>query len=209
MIAASKYFSASLGPNFQEGSKSEFTLDGTDGETVKAIVDFCYTGRVDLTEENVDDFMAIASSVEFDLLEEKCCRFYAEELNVMNSISTLMVADKYCIADLRQRALDFICGSFEKVPATDIQRLDFRLLHEVLKNDNIEATEELVFKRLMEWFQEEETEREKHMPELLQLVRLEQIPSEVPFFRHQTLKTIFRKHSLEQITNSNSSTVFQ
>lgn len=179
LTASSKYFLASLGPNFQEGSKSEFILDDTDGETVKAIVDFCYTGRIDLTEENVEDFMAIASSVEIDLLEEKCCRFYAHKLNVTNSTNTLMVADKYNIADLRQRAFDFIFGSFEKVPTADIQRLDFRLLHEILKCDKIDATEELVFKRLLEWSQDEPTEREKHMPDLLKQVRLEHISSEV------------------------------
>lgn len=44
LTAASEYFSASPRSNFQEGGETEFTLDGTDGETVKAIVDFCYTG---------------------------------------------------------------------------------------------------------------------------------------------------------------------
>lgn len=184
--AASKYFSVALGPNFQEGNHNEFVLDDTDGETVKAIVDFCYTGRIDLTDENVTKFLVIASSVEFDLLEEKCCRFYVDKLNV----STLMVADKYCVADLHQRALDFICGSFERVPTADIQRLDYQLLHKILKCDKIDAREELVFKRLLEWLQNEESERGKHMPELLKLIRLEYIPLKVRFLRSSHFKKI-------------------
>lgn len=109
LTAASKYFLALLGPNFEEGSKTEFVLDDTDGETFKAIVDFCYTGRINLTEENVTKYLAIASSVQFDLLEEKCWQFYAANLIVANSVSTLIVAEKYSNADLRRKAFDLIC----------------------------------------------------------------------------------------------------
>lgn len=164
LTAASKYFSAALGANFLEGSKSEFVLEDTDGETIRAIVDFCYTGRIVLTEESVDKFMAIASSVEVDLLEKQCCRYYADRLSVMNLVDTLMIADKYGNAELHQRALDFVCGAFEMVPTTEIQKLEYRLLFEILKCDKIQANEELVFNRLLEWFQREEGTRSMNIP---------------------------------------------
>lgn len=181
LTASSKYFTAALGPNFQEGSKSEFVLDGTDGETVKAIVDFCYTGHIDLTEENVLKFLAIASSVHLDLLEEKCCRLYDDKLGVTNCIGTLVVADRYSKVGLRQRALDVVCEFFEMVRTEDIQKLDNRLLQEILKSDKIHATEELVFKRLMEWLDCEGDERKQYMAELLKHIRLEYIPTQVSF----------------------------
>lgn len=71
MVAASKYFTAAFAPNYQESQKEEFVLEGTDGIVVKAIVD-----GIDLTAENVGNFLSIASSVELDLLEERCGRFY-------------------------------------------------------------------------------------------------------------------------------------
>lgn len=124
MTAASKYFRAALGPNSQEGEKSEFVLEDTRLETVKAIVNFCYTGHIDLTEENVERFLVVASSVEIDLLEKKCCRFYEGHLSVKNSIGTWLLADKYSYVHLRQRALDLVCESFETLPASDFQKLD-------------------------------------------------------------------------------------
>lgn len=181
LTAASKYFAAALASNSQEDNESEIILQNTDGRTVKAIVDFCYTGHINLTEKNVEEFMKIASNVELDLLVEKCCRFYRDKLSPSNSISTLMIADKYNILELRRNAFDVICDSFETLPLTDIQSLDHRVLLEILKCDKIQASEELMFKRLLEWFHNKESERKQRMPQLLESIRLEYIPSQVCF----------------------------
>lgn len=184
LAASSKYFTAALGPNFKEANKSEFVLDDTDGETVKAIVDFCYTGHINLTEENVEKFLTIASSIQIDLLEEKCCQFYNDKLGVNNCVNTLIVADKYSAPNLRQTAIDMVCKSFEEIPSADIQRLDHRLLKEILKCDKIQANEELVYQRLLEWFHCEDGEHVQQMPELLKLIRLKHIPLQVRIDTH-------------------------
>lgn len=199
MTASSNYFTAALGPNFQEGSQNEFVLDDTDGETVKAIVVFCYTGHINLTEENVGNFLAIASSVELGLLEKKCVQFYNDKLSVTNAIATSMIADKYSAAELRQRAFGLICDSFEMVPTTDIQQLDYRLLCELLKRNELKATEALVFERLVEWFQSNEAEHKPHMPALLKLIRLEHIPPQVGLFTLSLGNTILSRQNINFI----------
>lgn len=168
-----------LGPNFQEGNRNEFVLNDTDGETIKTIVDFCNTGHLNLTEENVREVSAIAYCVEFDLLEEKCHRFFNDKLSITNSVDMFMMADEYNYKDLRERAFDSICAAFEILPTTDIQKLNHRLLEEVLKCDKIEATEELIVQRLLEWFENSEDDREAHMPNLLKLIRMAHITKKV------------------------------
>lgn len=181
LTAASNYFAASLGSNFREGSNSEFLMEGTDGKTLKEIVDFLYTGQITLTEGNVEKFFAIASGVSFDMLEEKCCQFYAEKLSVTNSVATWMIADKFNNANLCETALTTICEAFEKVPAMDIHELQYRFILEILKSDKIQATEKFVFDRLLNWMEYKESDRQQHMPELLKLVRLAYIPTQVRF----------------------------
>lgn len=181
LITASKYFAALLGSNFEEANHKEFILDDTDGETIKMIVDFCYTGNVSLTPENVSDLLTIASSVQLDMLEEKCREFRADNLNAANAVDTLMMADKYSFAELRQRTLNWICESFESMPSGEIQKVDHRLLQELMRCDQIDASEEMIFNRLYEWFERSASMREKHMPDLLRLIRLENIPSQVHF----------------------------
>lgn len=126
MTAASKYFAASLGPNFQEGHYREFVSDDADFETLKAIVDYCYTGHIRLTEENVKTYLTIASSVELDLLEETCCSFYAEILTEANCVDAFVFADQFNFVKLRDAAMDSISEKLEFVPTTEIQKLDHR-----------------------------------------------------------------------------------
>lgn len=194
MTAASKYFTASLGPNFREANHKEFVLDDTDGDTVKMIVDFCCTGHINLTEENINNIVTIASSVELDFLEEKCRQFLSDNLNINNSLETLLIADSYSI--LRQQAFQFICEAFESIPSTKIQKFDYALFEELLKCNDVDATEEMIFNRLLEWFSKSEDDRKDHMPKFLKLIRLEHFAPQVK----RTFKiNVLNRHKLNFI----------
>lgn len=181
LAAASQYFSALFGSKFEEGKTKEFVLEGADGGTVKAIVDYCYTGQIDLTKENVGQILTIATNVGLDLLEAACRQFYDKKLCVTNCVDAFVAADKYGYADVRRKAFNLICHSFEKLSSAEIQKLDDRLLQEVLKCDEIKATEEFVFNQLVEWCQNKGNDCERYMPELLKLVRLEHLSHQVRF----------------------------
>lgn len=162
----------------------ELILKGTDGEMVKAIVNYCYTGHINLTEENVETFLAIASSIDLDMLNAECFHFYDEKLGINNCVNTLIIANKYNWTHLCQRAFHLICENFENVPTTEIQKLDHRILQEILKCDELKANEQLVCKRLFEWFQYNENERAQYMSDMLRSIRLELIPYQVRFQFH-------------------------
>lgn len=98
--------------------------------------------------------------------------------------ATWRIADKFNNADLRLKAFDVVCESFDDVPAVEIQELEYRLFLEILKSDKIQATEKFVFDRLLDWMKYEESDREKHMPELLELIQLQYIPPQVCFIRN-------------------------
>lgn len=168
-----------MGPKFQENKPKEFILKDADGRTIKNTVDFCYTGIIELTEDNVETCLAIASSVEIDLLVDKCRQFYSSKLSVANAVDILMVADNNRFVELRQRALDFISENFDVVATLDILKLGHPLLQELLKYDKIHESGDLCAQRLVAWFQAHESERAVYMPELLKLIRLEQLTLEV------------------------------
>lgn len=191
MNAASKYFGGLLGPNFQEAKPKEFVLDDSDGNTIKIVVNFCYTGKISLTEDNVEKCLAIASSAEIDLLENKCRQFFATKLGVTNSVNFLIIADKYRFADLRKQAFDLICDKFATVPASSTQKLSRQLLQEMLQCEKIQRYEDLPIKRLLEWFHSDEGERGVHMTELLKFIRLEQLTPEVG---SECIRTFTRKN---------------
>lgn len=71
MMASSPYFNALLGPNYKEAEKKEIKLSKIDGKTLKTIIHFCYTGRVEITNDTVADILAAASSMELVQLGPK------------------------------------------------------------------------------------------------------------------------------------------
>lgn len=181
MQAASKYFTDLLGPNVQESKPKEFNLKDADGSTIKIVVKFCYTGHIDLTQENAEKILRIASNVEIDLLEEKCRQFFFTELSVANAVNTLCVANEYRFGDLRDQAFLLVCENFGMLSTVDVYKLSHPLLKELLECDKVQETGDLCAKRLLEWFQNDEDERGVHMPELLKMIPLELVTVEVCF----------------------------
>lgn len=114
LIAASQYFSALFGRNFEGSDYSEFILEEFDGQTLQAIVNFCYSGYVELTQANVDKLIAAASKFQIDLLEEKCWLFRSDTLDASNAMNVLSIADKFSKPDLRERALTTIWITFRQ-----------------------------------------------------------------------------------------------
>lgn len=151
------------------------------GSLLKQIVDFCYTGRITLTEENVDDILAAATSMELTMLQEKCHQFWEINFSGDNLVFTLQRADKYDLMGLRQEALDNICECFESVPIAELQQLDERLFNAVLSSGSIEGDETMIFDRLMQWVNGNENDRAPHVPKLFRHIELKLLSMTVNF----------------------------
>lgn len=180
LTKASKYFATLLDANFQKANNIELILDDADGETIQMVVNYCGTGKTNLTVENVDKVMAISLDFELDLLQENCRQFYVDNLSVAKAMEILN-DQNFNIEGMRERALEIACESFESLPVAEIRKMDHRLLEKLLECNTVNATEEMIFTRLYDWFLHSTGEREEHMPKLLKLIRLQHIPTQVNF----------------------------
>lgn len=148
MVASSTYFKALLGPNYREANR-KVVLNAIDGATLGIIIDYCYSGSVQIGEKNVVDIMSAASSMKFVQLEEKCAKFLRQQLSVENSIKTLLIADQYNSMGLRNHAMQFICANFAKTSSADIVKLDEKMFGEILEQSKIVADENVIFDRMV------------------------------------------------------------
>lgn len=182
MMSSSEYFRALLGPNFKEGQEEDVTIYNIYGSTLKAIIDFCYSGCIKITNENVMEIIEAASAMEFVRIEKKCEHFWSENLALSNCLDTFLSADKYSLKDLREKSLNFICEQFEALPVTELQKINANFIADLLKCDKIHAREEFIFRRLAEWAGYHETTRAKYVPDLLKLIQLDKISQPVRFW---------------------------
>lgn len=179
MMSSSSYFRALLGPNFEEGEDEEVTISNTDGPTLKNIINFCYTGNIKITNENIEQIIEAASYMNFDRIELKCQQFWIDTLATSNCVQIFSAADKYSFKNLRKISFDFICEHFEKVSDIELKKIGLSFFAELLKCDQIHAREEFIFHRMAEWVGYHETTRSKHVPELMKTIRLEKITQPV------------------------------
>lgn len=178
-MSASKYFRALLGPHFKEGQEKEMPVSDVDGPTLKAIIDFCYSGNIKITSENVDRVLAAASAMELVLIEKKCEQFWGDHLSTGNCVDTFLRADKYSFTDLRKKLLEFMCKNFKAVADKQILDLEYQHLSEILKCDEIHALEDDIFECLERWIEYDNENRSKYVPNLFQFIRLGKITQPV------------------------------
>lgn len=179
MTSSSEYFQAMLGPHFKEGNKDEVTIADIDGPTLKSIINFCYTGKIEITEENIMEIVWPASTMGFVDIEQKCKDFWSETLTVSNCVEIFVLADKCGFLQLRRKSLTFICVLFGCVPSDDLHCLQFPYFSELLQCTEIHALEDSIFQRMVHWVEHEEQHRSKHVPNLLKSIRMERLSSQV------------------------------
>lgn len=182
MVAASPYFEALLGPNYKEANESEVTLSDIDGKTLKAVIDFCYTGRIAITHENVGHIMGAASSKELVPLEKLCSKFWSENLDSNCCLNVLSEAEKYHLTELSETSMRYICENLMDIPIREMVKIDQKMLGAILEQNEITAAESVIFDRFMKWIQHDELNRSAHVASLAKSIRLEHLPIEVIFF---------------------------
>lgn len=191
MMSSSSYFKALLGPNFEEGQKDEVPIANIDGPTLKLIIDFCYTGKIKITDANIMEIVAAASVMNLVRIEQMCEQFWNDKLRVANCVEIFGCADKYSFLDLRQKSLDFICEHFVDVAPSDLQELEFEFIAEVLKCNEINALEEYIFQQMLQWVDCDGEKRSQYCADVLKMIQMEKIPLPV-----RSITNTAQKHSI-------------
>lgn len=173
MAVASKHFQAQL-----DGGKDELVVKGVYGLMLKMIIEYCYTGRIAIYEENVNFIIAIASNLELIELEQRCREFWEINLSGNNAVTNLLNAEKYNLKDLRQKAIKRIRADFEEIPVDELLQIDAPNFQEILSSGDFGVNEAVIVDRLVQWVNKNEIDRAKLATNLVKKIRLEHIPAE-------------------------------
>lgn len=186
LAAASEYFSAMFTTDMVEKHKKEIKIDQVSGESLKKLVNFCYTGEIEINTRNVADLLAAASMLRFEKVEEECRVYLEKQLEAYPkcSLRIFLTAEMYSFKALEKKSLKFICNFFNEVSKTsDFNEISFKSLEMILDSDErFNVTEEENFEAAMKWVYYNRYEREKFIPNILKLIRLPQIDQTVEFF---------------------------
>ncbi|CAD7093339.1 unnamed protein product [Hermetia illucens] len=178
LSASSAYFSAMFTGSLRETKENEVTLGEVHGDALQILVQYCYTGYIELREDTVETLLATACLLQLNAVVTACCNFLARQLHPSNCLGFAFFAEQQSCGTLLKLASSYTCQHFMQVCKNqEFFQLNSEQIGKLLSSDELNVpSEQDVFHALTAWVQHDPANREKDIPKLLALVRLPLLP---------------------------------
>ena len=92
-----------LFPGFEESRLDRVTLQNVDPSALVTLIDYVYTAKVDVTEENVQTLLTAANLLQLVDVRDACCEFLFQQLHPTNCLGIKAFADLHGCVELLQQ----------------------------------------------------------------------------------------------------------
>nr|BAE35287.1 unnamed protein product [Mus musculus] len=207
LAAACPYFKSMFTGGMYEGQQASVTIHDVDAESFEVLVDYCYTGRVSLSEANVQRLYAASDMLQLEYVREACASFLARRLDLTNCTAILKFADAFDHHKLRSQAQSFIAHNFKQLSRMGSIReetladLTLAQLLAVLRLDSLDVeSEKTVCHVAVQWLEAAPKERGPSAGEVFKCIRWAHFPAEEQDYLEELLsKPIVKKYCLDII----------
>ncbi|KAK0062660.1 kelch-like protein 26 [Biomphalaria pfeifferi] len=174
MAACSDYFRVMLTGFMKESREQVVVLKGVTAGGLKVVVDFAYTGRLELTTDNVEEVLSAASHLQVSVAVELCSKYLEMALTIYNCTDILNLAQMYSLSSTQTKALQYMMDNFEVVSSSEqFTKLTHKQLATMLKDNSLKVPSEYqLFTKVLLWIDHNKAERLKHLPKLMKNIRL-------------------------------------
>ncbi|WKX93973.1 hypothetical protein Q1695_011327 [Nippostrongylus brasiliensis] len=108
LAAASPYFRETLSSrSYASSNEIRIVVEDIDGKTLRVLVDYMYTGRIDISEKNVRVLFGAAKILQLDPVLGECTRYLIEHLNISNWMEEADFAKAHGCTELEDAAVLF------------------------------------------------------------------------------------------------------
>lgn len=173
LAAASPYFKSMFTGGLNESVQERVVIRGVDAESMSVIIDYCYTGRVTVTEGNVQRLYAAANMLQLEYIRSACSSFMARRLDLSNCVEVLKFADTFDNPELKESAQSFIARNFSLVCCSeDLCELDLKQLKELLSLNTLDVDcERKVCSAALQWIEANASHKRDDALQALNCVR--------------------------------------
>lgn len=165
-------------------------VDGCDAVSLKALVDYCYTGHIDITAENVSDILQAAAKIRFERIFPMCEEHLLKSLD-LNSINvrskqyvftTLRLAKALNYGVLLTSAQTYIRDNFQfLIHLEDFEELPLDCLEALLVDNELNVCrEEVVCQAIFKWISTDKSKsKQEYFSRLANHIRVRYLESSV------------------------------
>ncbi|CAF1232536.1 unnamed protein product [Rotaria sp. Silwood1] len=179
LIAISDYFKAMFSGNMSESQSDHVELKGFERSSygVESMINFCYTGSLLITFDNIDELLNAATHLQIKDAIDLCSQFLIELSSIKNCIDIYKIADLYTLHDVLNIITNFISKNFVLLmfhAHHQFIQLTYEQIYHELSSDTLEMyqySEYDLFTMTCTWIKANYNEREKYIANLFKLIR--------------------------------------
>mgnify|MGYP001795705534 CR=1 FL=1 len=174
LAASSSYFNSFFTGTSLARFSRETSLSGISDEALEIIIDYIYSSKVLLTEDNIRDLLRLSSEFHLEYLKQECERFILKLIDCKNCLELRMLAGLYNCKELLSETRKFISRNFNAVRTTKaFHFISVDLLLEIISDEDLHVnTEDQVYEALSSWLNFDYKSRISSFPALLRVIRL-------------------------------------
>uniref|UniRef100_X2BA01 BTB domain-containing protein n=1 Tax=Capitella teleta TaxID=283909 RepID=X2BA01_CAPTE len=173
LMAASPFFETMFQSGLKEGAEQNIKLDFADSDIIKALVEFFYSGNIELTAGNIKEIVAGSEFLCCKHLKAHCEEYLVDTVGLSNCIDYYRCGQVFNLKLLIKTAFDFILFKFREFrEISDFDKLTEDELVEVVSCDRLNAeNEDVVFEAVVHWVNADPDAREEVFPRIAPLIR--------------------------------------
>lgn len=174
LSASSPYFDAMFTNDLRENVEKRIFFDEISPWTFKRIIDYVYTGRLEISTDNAQEMLATACMFQYPAIVDACCKFLTRQLHPANCLNIQLFAQMHSCKELEDNATKYALENFSSLVQFDeFLNVSLEKLLWFVSSDLIEIrNEETVYNAVMRWIKYDIEDRKKYLLQLLQEVRL-------------------------------------
>lgn len=174
LLEASSFFFALLNSDMKENREGIVRLEHITETVMRDILEFMRSGNVKITGDNAKDLIEAADYLLIPSLKTTAERFLEQGTSTSNCISSYYFAKRYQCDRLLFISRKFIFSNFAAVAESrEFLNLESQQVEEWIASDEIVVSkEDEVFKIILQWIEQNKSERKWKFEELFCHVRL-------------------------------------
>uniref|UniRef100_UPI00358FD896 kelch-like protein 30 isoform X2 n=1 Tax=Myxine glutinosa TaxID=7769 RepID=UPI00358FD896 len=108
LALCSPYFRAMFSGEFLEVKATSVELPAVEPATLAMLLDFAYTGRLTINQDNVEAITEAAGHLQFTVVRQVCVRYLLQQIEPANCLGILEFAQRQGLLELAARAQAFL-----------------------------------------------------------------------------------------------------
>ncbi len=179
LAVSSPYFMSMFTIDLKESKTSRIAVNEVAAVTLRRVIDYAYTGRLEITTENAQEMLAAGSMFQYPAIVDACCEFLAKQLHSSNclgieSFAQMHSCERFSCDKLAQEAQQYTLENFSYVVEhEEFLELSLERLVGYLASDLIDVrNEEVVYRAALKWIKHDLPVRQHYMYQVLEHIRL-------------------------------------